>query len=317
MRAPHYAGIRTVVLGASGFLGGHVARTLVREGGVVVLVIRDAARAEGLRRELGAAATLVVSDLTVAGAIGDVLARHRPGAVFNMTAFGVDPSERDEFMSERINVDLPAEIAEAMAESGDRSWPGQQVVHVGSALEYGTASGDLHEQTPCTPTTLYGRTKLAGTERLADTGKRLGVRTVTGRLFTVYGPGEGDGRLLPTLLAAARTTDPIRLSAGLQLRDFTFADDATEGLLRLGALPAPDLGVVNIATGRLTTVREFTEVAADVLGIAKARLEFGALPTRAEEMRHDPVRIRRLAELTGWTPARAIRDGIERTRDAR
>ena len=85
-----------------------------------------------------------------------------------------------------------------------------------------------------------------------------------------------------------------------------------EGLLRL-ALAAPDPGdVVNLATGTLTPVRGFVETAARVMGIPGERLRFGALPTRGEEMAHDPVRIERLRRLTGWSPAIGIEDGIAR-----
>ncbi len=59
----------------------------------------------------------------------------------------------------------------------------------------------------------------------------------------------------------------------------------------------------------------FAERAADVLGVERSRLRFGELPTRGEEMRHAPVRVQRLRELTGWVPAMPIEEGIRRTRD--
>ena len=77
------------------------------------------------------------------------------------------------------------------------------MIHVGSALEYGTARGNLNELTAPSPTTLYGRSKLAGTLRVCRAARRRGFRAVTARLFTVYGPGEQPGRLLPSLMAAA------------------------------------------------------------------------------------------------------------------
>jgi len=70
---------------------------------------------------------------------------------------------------------------------------------------------------------------------------------------------------------------------------------------------------VNLATGRLTPVRAFVETAADVLGLSKARLRFGALVTRPEEMSHDPVTLERLESLTMWRPSTGITDGIGRT----
>ena len=60
---------------------------------------------------------------------------------------------------------------------------------------------------------------------------------------------------------------------------------------------------VNLATGRLTSIREFAEIAAGVLSIPPEQLRFGAVPVRAEEMQHDPVNVSRLEAWTGWRPA--------------
>ena len=90
--------------------------------------------------------------------------------------------------------------------------------------------------------------------------------------------------------------------------------DVAEGLLRLGARPEiVELGALNLATGRLETVRSFAERAAAVLGIPGERMKFGALPTRPEEMNHDPVSIELLRRLVGWAPATSIEDGVRRT----
>jgi nucleoside-diphosphate-sugar epimerase len=74
---------------------------------------------------------------------------------------------------------------------------------------------------------------------------------------------------------------------------------------------------VNLATGRLTAIREFVETAAQVLDIDPERLQFGSFPMRAGEMHHLPVTVQRLDELTGWRPATRIAEGIARTRDFR
>jgi nucleoside-diphosphate-sugar epimerase len=136
------------------------------------------------------------------------------------------------------------------------------------------------------------------------------------RLFTVYGPREHPGRLLPTLLRAARGDGPILLTAGAQRRDFTWVGDVVEGMLRLGVTREREPSVVNLATGELTSVREFVERAARVLGIAPERLHFGAQPTRAEEMVHDAVAIERLVARTAWRPATTIEAGVGLTASA-
>jgi nucleoside-diphosphate-sugar epimerase len=139
---------------------------------------------------------------------------------------------------------------------------------------------------------------------------------VTARLFTVYGPGEHSGRLLPSLLEAARTGTPLKLTAGTQKRDFTYVGDVAEGLLRLG-LAAANLGeIVNLATGQLLSVRSFAETAARILHIPHRSLIFGFVQTRhQEETVHSEVALGLLRRLIGWVPPTSIDDGIRNTLD--
>lgn len=254
------------------------------------------------------------TDLAMPGSARELVRAVRPAVTFNFAGYGVDRGERDERTAFRMNAELVAELAGAVAEFGDHQWPGADLVHAGSALEYGIAAGDLAEDTVPLPTTVYGKTKLEGTRLLARVAEKSGLKAITARLFTVYGPGEHAGRLLPTVIEAARSGVPAELTAGLQKRDFTHVEDVAEGLCRLGLVAAPHrYGVVNLATGRLTSVREFAEIAGAVLKLSREQMKFGTVPTRAEEMEHGAPSVERLRELTGWTPEVGIEEGIRRT----
>ena len=141
----------------------------------------------------------------------------------------------------------------------------------------------------------------------------MGITSVTARLFSVYGPGEHPGRLLPSLLEAARNGNHLELTAGKQQRDFTYVEDVVEGLLRLSVTNTLPGDIVNLATGHLTSVRQFVETAARIMGIPDDHLHFGALPTRLEEMQHKPVAVHKLKKLTAWLPSTSVAQGIELT----
>lgn len=316
-----YAGVRVLVTGAAGFIGRSVAGRLTEQGADLHLVVRDAAQARAVFERWGVHGAVVSADLADPADVAARVHAARPDVVFNLAGYGVNPAERARTTARDINSHLPAVLALAMADVPVGAWPGRRLVHVGSALEYGAASGDLVESTPEQPTTVYGTTKLMGTRAVIQACRQHGLPGIVTRLFTVYGPGEVEGRLLPTLLRARQHNEPIPLTNGLQRRDFTFVADVADGLLRVGALAGELPPLVNIATGTLTTVRAFTEEAARVLGVGAHRLQFGALPTRPEEMRHEPVTIERLRALTGWQPRTDIPTGIARSaaflRDAR
>ena len=242
-----------------------------------------------------------------------MLSEIRPSVTFNLAGYGVKPTERDQQTAYRINADLVGTICEVVAEIRDPDWQGQDIVHVGSALEYGVIGGDLSEDSTPNPTTDYGKSKLKGTDELSRCCKDYGIKGLTARLFTVYGPGEPEGRLLPSLISAAQETKSLGLTAGAQKRDFTYVEDVAEGLLRLGLSNAKPGEIVNLATGKLTTVRDFTETAATILRISHDRLDFGALPTRIEEMEHADVSIESLRRLAAWTPPTDVALGIRKT----
>lgn len=301
---------RVLLLGATGFIGRRLLRELLALQATVSATVRPGALAPVLP-----GTTVFPVDLAAAEAVEDLVARANPDITFNLAGYGVDPSEVDADLAGRLNTALVAELASACAQVPPGSWPGQRLVHAGSAAEYGAIGGDLAEESVESPVGTYGHTKLAGTRALTAAMQASGLRGVTARLFTVYGPGEPAGRLLPTLLSAVGRRDPIALTAGNQRRDFTAVDDVVEGLLRLGAAPGEIGPVINLATGRLESVRGFVERAATVLGLAPGRLRFGALPTRPDEMAHEPVRLARLVATIGWQPGIAIEEGVRRARD--
>jgi len=308
-----FSAARVLVTGATGFIGRWVAHQLSGVCDEVHLTVRDhGSSAERIFREFRISGHAHRVDLSDFEAITRLVESIKPSIVFNLAGYGVDKSETDQQVAYRVNDQLVGAIAESMAAYRDANWPGLAVVHTGSALEYGEANGNLVETTEPKPTTLYGLSKLAGTRQLTAICRERQLPGVTSRLFTVYGPGEHDGRLLPVLSASRGDDQPIALSQGLQKRDFTYVEDVAEGLLRLAAVPDVYGDVVNLATGRLTSVREFVEVVADEWGIDRKRLSFGALPTRTEEMDHDPVSIDRMVELIGWSPRTTIREGAAR-----
>lgn len=304
---------QVIVLGASGFIGRWVSRQLCRQGVKPFLPVRDPAAAERVFSDYEINGEIIQANLHHADSVAELIGKIKPDVVFNLAGYGVDRTERDEVTAYRINAHLVETICRAMAIHRNPSWTGQSVVHVGSALEYGEIGGNLAEDSAVYPTTLYGKSKLMGTNLLTQFCRKLGVRGITARLFTVYGPGEHDGRLLPSLLNAADNGQPLPLTAGDQQRDFTYVEDVADGLLRLAVAGAQPGEVVNLATGRLTTVRSFIETAASILNIPESNLQFGAIPTRAEEMRHDPVTVDRLRRLADWTPRTNIAEGIQRT----
>jgi nucleoside-diphosphate-sugar epimerase len=304
-----YRDVPVLVFGGGGFIGRWVARLLTAYGAELHVAVRDAAAFEALVERYELRARVHVADLSEGGAAAAVCRAASPAVVFNLAGYGVDAGERASAIAERLNRELPAELS--VAPSNAPSWSGKTLIHAGSSLEFGPVEGPILDSTPSLPTTVYGITKLAGATAI-QRACEAGLRAAVGRIFMAYGPGEHTHRLLPSLFRARSHGDAIPLTMGAQRRDFVYVEEVAEALLRVGLSARSGFDQVNIATGALSLVADFVRITAGALGLEPARLQFGALPYRPEEMWHGDVSVDALAALTGWRPSVNVPEGIRR-----
>jgi nucleoside-diphosphate-sugar epimerase len=299
---------RVVVLGASGFIGRWVARA-IPESAEKYLFVRDRQRSQKMFNDYGIQGKQIQIDLRNISEIRKFLSDLQPSIVFNFAGYGVDPQERDPHLFTLMNGELPRILCELLTKHYDRAWIGSRLIHAGTALEYGKATGLLSEEITAKPSTIYGISKYSGSETVL----RAQFPAIVARLFNVYGPGEHNGRLLPSLIETAKSNQPLALTAGTQKRDFTYVEDVAEGCVRLSSISETSPRLINLATGNLHTVRQFAEVAAGALGIPLNNLRFGERPFRSDEMDHEGVSTERLRKLIKWTPSTTIEQGVKRT----
>jgi nucleoside-diphosphate-sugar epimerase len=313
-----YANVKVLVTGATGFIGRWVTRALVAEGASVAVVAREPGRCDP---DILPRIHVLQANLANPGELASAVSHFRPSIVFNLAGYGVARTERDEITSRHVNMHVVSEAIEAIQEEIGDEWRGPRLVQAGSALEYGSIQEPLDENAQPLPTTTYGQTKLAATTILQHARDEVSFPSVSARLFTVFGPGERSGRLFPTLVAAASTSRRIPLSIGTQSRDWVYVEDAAAALLRLGLVHSErilsglhpfDAPAINVASGNLTSVREFVLAAAKALGIATSRLGFGDVPQLPEEMFHGPVPVARLQAALGWLPPADPAPGLAR-----
>jgi dolichol-phosphate mannosyltransferase len=128
------------------------------------------------------------------------------------------------------------------------------------------------------------------------------MKIATLRLYSVYGPWEDAGRLMPTMIVQrSRGTLPPLVDPRIA-RDYVYADDVNEAFVRAAVKPHPEPGpVFNVGSGTQTTLRQVVTVARRVLAIA-AKPQWGTMPNRQWDTSVWVADNRAIRRALGWKP---------------
>ena len=159
----------------------------------------------------------------------------------------------------------------------------------GSCFEYGTAAErykNIPSNAPLEPIDVYSSTKAAASLILRAWAIEKNVKYHHMRLFQVYGEGEANYRLLPSLIEAAKNDLDFEMTNGEQIRDFIDVKEVSKIILENLCDESIEFGkpkFSNIGTGKPTTVLSFCEKLWSQLN-AKSKLLPGKIKYRSDEI---------------------------------
>src|SRR5262249_36483348 len=146
-------------------------------------------------------------------------------------------------------------------------------VYCSSSEVYGNTSTGLlsEEETVCRPVTVYGGAKLAGEHYTAAYRETFGLQTTIVRPFNAYGPpapyrGHGAEVIPGFLIRALAGQPPVIFGDGTNGRDFTYVTDVATGLLLAGFADNVVGRKINIAYGRMITIRAVADAILRAVG---------------------------------------------------
>lgn len=296
---------RVVVTGAAGFIGANLVHRLVGIGCDVAAVVRPGGDLTRISDVLDRVA-VIEADVSQLGTSEASECLSGADLVFHLACAGVSPDDCDQIGIVDTNVKGTLRVLQAAGALGC-----ERFIYCGSCFEYGHGSR-LPEDAPLVPLTEYGASKAAGWLLAQTFSRRYGLPVVGLRPFTVYGPYEAPGRLVPYVTRAALTGAPIALTAGSQQRDFVYVADAVEGFLAAAVAPTAPGETFNLCTGEPRAVSEVVAVILQGLNSSDTP-QLGALERRATDMpvlSGDPAKA---ASGLGWTAQTSLGDGLAQT----
>ena len=169
----------------------------------------------------------------------------------------------------------------------------KKYVIAGSCFEYGL-SGEKFDYIPITaplePTQSYPASKALSSIAFGQFTREFFVEMSYHRIFQVFGEGESENRLWPSLRKAAKSGKNFSMTEGEQLRDFINVKDVASKLLEACSSPQTPgkPSFQNLGSGKAQSIKEFSEfwwTKWNALG----SLKIGELPYRKREvMRYLP-----------------------------
>lgn len=277
------------VTGGAGFIGSHLTDALLAEGHAVrVLDDLSTGKLQNLDRRCAVLRGDVCDPALVARLMDGV------DGCFHLAAIAsVARGNEDWTGTSRVNLAGTVTVLDAARAAGR-----VPVVYASSAAVYGTLKGVAAEDAVPSPRTAYGADKLAS-ELHARVGALVhGVPSVGFRFFNVYGPRQDPASpysgVISIFARAIGAGEGVSVHGdGQQTRDFVFVSDVVAHLLAgmRAAAERPGAHVLNVCTGRETSILELASVIAGLCG-------------RAPSVRHGPARDGDISRSVG-SPARA------------
>jgi UDP-glucose 4-epimerase len=302
--------MRILLTGGAGYIGSACLRWLVRHGHDPI-AFDDLS--EGNRAAVPAD-RLVVGDIGDVDALTEALRAHRAEAVMHFAALASVPdSIADPDNYYRVNVVGTKNVLDAMRKAGVR-----RIVFSSTAATYGfRAEMPLREDSPQTPETPYGTTKLAAEWMIKDYARAYDLGYALLRYFNASGAdpdgayGEDrrhEAHLIPlTLQVAVGRREKLLICGGdwdtrdgTCVRDYVHTDDLAQAHQLAVENIGPGVGrSYNLGSGTGVTVLEVLRACESVVGRPIAHEVVGRRPGDPATLIASPDKI--VKEL-GWSP---------------
>lgn len=302
---------RCLVTGGGGFIGSHLAETLVAEGNVV-RILDDFST--GKRSNLDPIAGQVeILEGGVNDPVAVTAAMSGIERVFHLAALpSVQRSVEDPFSTHDVCATGTLRVLEAARRAGVG-----RVIYAASSSAYGDNPGAIRRETePVSPMSPYAAAKVAGEHYCKSFTQVYGLETVRLRFFNIFGPRQNPGSPYSGVIAVFCKTmlegqRPTIHGDGRQSRDFTYVANAVQGLLKAATAGTSAIGrVYNIGAGGSHDLLDLVKHLNDCLG---TRLEPLFAPVRAGDVRHSQADITLARRDLGYEPTVSFPEGLRRT----
>lgn len=185
----------------------------------------------------------------------------------------------------------------------------KRLVYISSSMAYGDFKYEpVDEEHPKNPKDTYGALKYSTEILIQSFCKLYNVDYVIIRPTAVYGPYDGNKRVLSIFLKNAMQGKPIVVKGAETKLDFTYVEDTAQGIVLSALTPAASQQVFNISRGQSRSLTDAAKIIAQI--IPGTKIEYDEADKRF------PVRgaldISKAKKILNYSPEYSLEKGLEK-----
>src|SRR4026209_973703 len=301
---------RVVITGAAGFIGSHLAETLLDRDYTVVgidnLLTGDTANISHLHnRDFSFIKHDVTNYICIDGPVDYVLHWASPASPIDYLELPIPTLKVGALGTHKA-------LGLALAKGARFVLASTSEVY-GDPLEHPQKETYWGNVNPIGPRGVYDEAKRFAEAMTVAYHRYHGLDAKIVRIFNTYGPRMRvkDGRAVPAFMSQALTGEDVTIfGTGRQTRSFCYVSDLVDGVIRLLQSNVND--PVNIGNPHEMTIEEIARAIIRLTG-SKSKIVYRPLPEDDPKVRQPDIT--RARTLLGWEPKVALEEGLTRTLD--
>jgi len=301
---------KILITGGAGFIGTHAARRFLADGWQVGILddfndFYDPAIKEDNVAQLRGAAEIFRGDIRDTGTVELAMNAGWDTVLHLAARAGVRPSILDPGLYIETNVTGTFNVLEAARRAGVRRF-----LFASSSSVYGAEAQTPFRESAALVRTLspYAATKIAGEQLCSNYAHLHGMRVISLRFFTVYGPGQRTDLAIHKFTRSLFEGLPIdQYGEGQTRRDYTYVDDIVQGVRAAADYEGPAYEVFNLGGSHTVSLSELIKK----LEVATGREAIVRLcPEQPGDMPATWADITKARDLLGYSPDTTIDEGL-------
>lgn len=300
--------MKILVTGGAGFVGSHIADTLIEKGHEVLIIDN---LSTGQEENVNKNARFIKADINDFETVENIFSKEKPEIVYHLAAqIDVRKSVEDPISDARTNILGSLNLVKLSHKYGIKKFIFSST---GGAIYGDTKDRPTKEDHPEFPLSPYGIAKLATDKFLNFYHEVYGLKFVSLRYANVYGPRQnphGEAGVVAIFLnKMVKGENPIINGDGTQTRDYVFVGDVVRAnLMTLENMEIT--GIFNVGTSKEISVKElFSEINSHFDGI----FEENYSPAKLGEQKTSCLSFEKIKKVMGWSPEVDFKDGIRKT----